>query len=142
MASPKSGTNNSEPEYAKSQDRAKALFYHPNIEHRLVPEMQELQESATKPRISAHTPDGATLMDVGTYFDDDLCQLVYDGAPSNKLYGVDIANRFDIGFDFFRDRGHFKDHYMEANISSTTPPELMALKGRVDMVVASQILHQ
>lgn len=35
-----SQTNYSEPQYAKSQDKAKAPFYHPNIERRLVPEVR------------------------------------------------------------------------------------------------------
>ncbi len=39
MASQKPGTDYSEPEYIKSKDRAEAPFYHPNIDHKLIPEV-------------------------------------------------------------------------------------------------------
>lgn len=81
-------------------------------------------------------------MDVGTFVGHDLRRLVYDGAPSDKLYGVDIVNHFDVGYDLFRDREYFKGHFIEADILSTTSPELMTLKGRVDIIVVSQVLHQ
>ncbi|KAI1132270.1 hypothetical protein F5Y10DRAFT_218493 [Nemania abortiva] len=184
MASPNTATNYSEPEYAKSQDRAKVPFYHPDISGRLVPETQELLEKYShvardKQLEHVHlirdkawdiraypciglgswlTPqlcrlpvysdilkrvnEGVTLMDVGTFVGHDLRRLVYDGAPSDNLYGVDIVNHFDVGYEFFRDREHFKGHFIEADILSTASPELMALKGQVDIVLVSQVLHQ
>ncbi|KAI0157123.1 hypothetical protein GGR52DRAFT_190880 [Hypoxylon sp. FL1284] len=177
-------TTYSEPEYAKSQDRATAPFYHPNIERRIVPETQELLEKYShvpREQQSEHvhkvrdqawdiraypciglgsylTPQlrrlpvyddilervkqGAVLMDVGTFVGHDLRRLVYDGAPSDKLYGIDIVSHFDVGYDFFRDRDRFGGHFIEADILSTSSPELVALKGGVDVVVVSQVLHQ
>ncbi|KAI1387536.1 uncharacterized protein F4822DRAFT_285658 [Hypoxylon trugodes] len=185
MAAEKSGTKYSEPEYAKAQDRAKVPYYHVNIEHRLVPETQELLEKYShipREQQSEHvhiirdrawdiraypciglgswlTPqlcrlpvysqilkrvkeDGALLADMGTFFGHDLRRLVYDGAPSDNLYGVDIVNHFDVGYDLFRDRDTFKGHFIEADFLSTTSPELNALKGKVDIIVISQVLHQ
>lgn len=86
--------------------------------------------------------DGAILMDVGTFVGHDLRRLAYDGAPSDKLYGVDIVNHFDVGYNLFRDREHFKGHFIEADILSTTSSELTALKGQADIIVVSQVLHQ
>ncbi|KAI6082970.1 hypothetical protein F4821DRAFT_203361 [Hypoxylon rubiginosum] len=179
-----SQTNYSEPQYAKSQDKAKAPFYHPNIERRLVPETQELLEKYShvpRDQQSEHihkirdqawdiraypciglgswlTPqlcrlpvyddilkrvkDGATLMDVGTFVGHDLRRLVYDGAPSENMFGIDIVNLFDVGYNLFRDREHFRGHFIEADILSTTSPELAPLRGHVDIVVVSQVLHQ
>ncbi|KAI1303859.1 hypothetical protein F5Y03DRAFT_359277 [Xylaria venustula] len=184
MATPQTKRDYSEPEYAKVQDRAKYPFYHPNIDHRLVPETQELLEKYSNvPReqqlehihlirdkawdiraypciglgswltpqlcrlpvyddILKRVKDGAVLMDVGTFLGHDLRRLVFDGAPSEKLYGVDIVNHFDVSYEFFRDRDHFKGHFIEADILSTTSPDLAALKGQVNIILVSQLLHQ
>ena len=56
------------------------------------------------PEILQQVKDGAVVLDVGTFIGHDLRRFVYDGAPSEKLYGVDIVNHFDVGYDFFRDR--------------------------------------
>lgn len=94
------------------------------------------------PEILQRVKDGATVLDVGTFIGHDLRRLVYDGAPSDKLYGVDIASHFDVGYDFFRDREHFEAHFIEADFLSTTNPELTALKESVDIVIISQVMHQ
>lgn len=81
-------------------------------------------------------------MDVGTFLGHDLRRLAYDGAPSDKLYGVDIVSHWDVGYELFRDREHFKGHFIEADILSTTSPALDLLKAQVDIIVVSQLLHQ
>jgi SAM-dependent methyltransferase len=81
-------------------------------------------------------------VDVGTFVGHDLRRLAFDGAPTDKLYGVDIVSYRDVSYDLFRDRDHFKGHFIEADFLSTTSPELMALKGKVDIIVVSQLLHQ
>lgn len=86
--------------------------------------------------------DGAILLDVGTFVGHDLRRLVYDGAPSDKLYGVDIASYGDVGYDLFRDRETFQGHFIEADILSDTSSELNALKNKVDIIAVSQVLHQ
>ncbi|KAI0398551.1 hypothetical protein F5Y17DRAFT_454115 [Xylariaceae sp. FL0594] len=92
--------------------------------------------------ILARVKTGAVLMDVGTFIGHDLRRLVYDGAPSEKLYGVDIVNQFDVAYEFFRDRDRFHGHFIEADFLSTSSPELVALKGQVDIVSVFQVLHQ
>ncbi|KAF2965109.1 hypothetical protein GQX73_g8447 [Xylaria multiplex] len=182
MAMSKGSIDYSEPEYAKPQDRAKVPYY--NIDHRLVPETQQLLESYSHiarekqlkhihlirdkawdiraypciclgswltPQlcrlpiyddILGRVQGGAILMDVGTFLGHDLRRLAYDGAPSDKLYGVDIVNHFDISYEFFCDPDRFKGHFIQADILSTTSSELGALKGQVDVVLVSQVLHQ
>nr|POE88026.1 methyltransferase ausd [Quercus suber] len=86
--------------------------------------------------------DGEILADVGTFLGHDLRRLVHDGAPSENLYGIDIVSHFDVGYNFFQDREHFKGHFIEADFLSTTAPELASLRHRVDIIVISQVLHQ
>ncbi|TGJ81908.1 hypothetical protein E0Z10_g6843 [Xylaria hypoxylon] len=182
MVLPKASPEYSEPEYAKPQDRAKAPYYHSNIDHRLVPEEllekyshvareQQLEHihlirdktwdiraypciglgSWFTPQLSRlpvyddilrHVKEGAVLMDIGTFLGHDLRRLAFDGASSDKLYGVDIVNHFDISYEFFRDRDRFKGQFIQSDILSTLSPGLIALQGKVDIVLVSQVLHQ
>jgi SAM-dependent methyltransferase len=83
-------------------------------------------------------------MDVGTFIGHDLRRLAYDGAPSEKLIGVDIVGNpfFELGYEFFLDRDHFHGHFIEADFLSSSSSELMALTGQIDIVLVSQLLHQ
>ena len=69
-------------------------------------------------------------------------RLVFDGAPSDNLYGVDIVSHWDVGYELFRDRGCFTAHFIEADIMSSDNAALLALKGRVDIINVSAVLHQ
>ncbi|TVY83564.1 Methyltransferase ausD [Lachnellula suecica] len=84
---------------------------------------------------------GASLVDVGTFIGQDLRRLVVDGAPSGDLYGVDIANHWDVGFDMFRDRDKFDAHYIEADILNPNS-YLEALEGKMDIIWVTYLLHQ
>ncbi|GAW15645.1 hypothetical protein ANO14919_050640 [Xylariales sp. No.14919] len=102
----------------------------------------QLRRLPTYPDILSRLKGGASLMDVGTFIGHDLRRLVYDGAPSENLFGVDIVNHFDLGYEFFRDRDRFRGAFIEADFLSSSSPELVALKGKIDIVLVSQLLHQ
>ncbi|KAI0165843.1 hypothetical protein GGR57DRAFT_448977, partial [Xylariaceae sp. FL1272] len=103
----------------------------------------QLSRSPVYPEVLDRVKNGRTLMDIGPFLGHDLRRLVYDGAPSDNLYGVDIVNFYDLGYEFFRDREHFKGKFIEANFLSTSSDELTALKERkVSVIVISQVLHQ
>ena len=85
---------------------------------------------------------GETLMDVGCFLGGDLRRLVFDGAPAENLYGVDIVSHWDVGYALFRDKGRFAAHFIEADILSSDNPALQALRGRVDVISISAVLHQ
>jgi len=68
-------------------------------------------------------------------------RLVFDGAPSTNLYGVDIVSHWDVGFAMFRDRDTFSAHFIEADFMSSNPT-LQKLEGTADVIFISQVLHQ
>jgi hypothetical protein len=87
--------------------------------------------------------DGGTLMDVGCFMGDDMRRLAYDGAPSDKMYGVDIVSHWEVGFNMYRDEGRFKAHFIEADIMKPDAnPQLAALIGKMDVISISAVLHQ
>jgi len=93
------------------------------------------------PDILQRLKDGDTLVDVGCFVGHDLRRLVFDGAPSRNLYGIDIANHWDVGYDMFQDRGRFGATFVEADILSEAPA-LGQFKGKVDILSITQVLHQ
>ncbi|KAF4626047.1 hypothetical protein G7Y89_g12114 [Cudoniella acicularis] len=153
-------------------DRAKFPFYQPNINKKLVPETRQLLEKYSHvppekqsqhvhkiasipfqapckpqripvyPEILKRVQAGELLLDVGCFLGHDLRRLAYDGAPSTNLYGLDIANHWNVGFELFRDQSHFGAHFIEADILSESDSALLALKGKVDIVSALQVIHQ
>ncbi|KAF7855967.1 hypothetical protein EAF04_009923 [Stromatinia cepivora] len=85
--------------------------------------------------------DGASLMDVGTFIGQDLRQLVYDGAPSTNLYGVDIVNHWETGYEMYRDKEKFHAQYIECDILNPNPA-LGKLNGKMDIIWVTHVLHQ
>ncbi|KAJ5122039.1 hypothetical protein N7526_008976 [Penicillium atrosanguineum] len=167
MSSPQQPPAYSEPEYAKS-DRNKVEYpwYLQSIEKHLLPETQQLLEtysnvprdqqsqhvhkirdqawairsypctglgvwlvpfisrSRAYPIILQRLRSGATFMDIGCFLVGDMRRLVFDGAPSANL------DRFDA-------------HFILADIMSPEEnPELQALKGSVDIISISAVMHQ
>ena len=86
---------------------------------------------------------GGQYLDVGCFIGQDMRRLVYDGGPSDRLYGVDIVNFWDpIGFDMFRDRDKFRGKFIESSFLAEDNLELGALEGQVDVIFIAQVLHQ
>ena len=70
-------------------------------------------------------------------------RAVFDGAPSANMIGVDIVNHWEVGFEMFNDRDRFRAKYVEADILQThNVPMLLALRGKVDIINVSAVLHQ
>ncbi|CAD6578634.1 MAG: hypothetical protein ASARMPRED_008788 [Alectoria sarmentosa] len=93
------------------------------------------------PTILQRLQSDATFIDIGCFIGHDLRQLVIDGAPSSNLYAVDIVSHWDIGYDMFRDRDTFSATFMEADILHPNEA-LLALKGRIDVINITHVLHQ
>lgn len=82
-------------------------------------------------------------MDVGCFLGGDMRRLVFDGVSSANLYGIDIVSHWDVGYALYRDRDRFDAHFIEADIlSSDNNPALRGLKGRMDIISISAVMHQ
>ena len=73
--------------------------------------------------------------------DHDLRRLALDGISPSKLYGVDIVDNWDLGYDLFRDRDRFAAHFVEADVLAKAE-DLKELEGKVDVVSVFHVLHQ
>ena len=86
---------------------------------------------------------GGTYMDVGCFIGADMRQLVFDGAPSGKMIGVDIISHWEVGFEMYCDRESFRAQFFEADVLKCQhSPKLSMLKGQMDVINVSAVLHQ
>ena len=61
----------------------------------------------------ARTKAGATVLDLGCCFGQDLRRLVADGGSMDNMYASDLNRElWDIGFDLFRDRDRMKARFI------------------------------
>ncbi|KAI1478500.1 hypothetical protein F4774DRAFT_385015 [Daldinia eschscholtzii] len=88
---------------------------------------------------------GATYLDVGCCFGQDLRQLVLDGVPSDRLIGLDVAGALmDLGYEFFLDRDVLRSRFVVADVFKGTEqgPAWTDLEKRgVDVMHCSAFFH-
>lgn len=83
---------------------------------------------------------GQTLLDLGCCFGQDLRKLVFDGASSDNLLGVDLHAEFhDLGYELFRDKDTLKARFYSQSIfDGEFLPEW---HGKIDMIYMGTFLH-
>jgi len=99
-------------------------------------------------RVVQRLKTGSTFLDAGCCFGQELRYLINsEGIASERLYGFDLETRFiDLGYDLFRDRDRLRSTLVRGDLSSSLDgggnnAELAALKGKIDIVYVSSVLH-
>ncbi|KAI0097510.1 hypothetical protein GGR51DRAFT_540890 [Nemania sp. FL0031] len=85
-----------------------------------------------------------TYLDIGCCFGQDLRQLVFDGAPSDRLIGLDITPGLpEVGYNMFRDRQKLKAKFIVADVFKGSSQEEWAELERdgIDIVHCSAFFH-
>ena len=84
---------------------------------------------------------GAKLLDVGCCLGQDLRKLVFDGAPSPNIYGIELhAGLIDVGYELFQDRDTLQSTFVAADIFNPTD-SLTRLYGHMDIIYAGSFFH-
>jgi len=91
--------------------------------------------------IISRLQQGDSLLDVGCFIGHDLRRLLFDGAPSNNLFAVDIVSHWEVGYELFRDADKFSAKFIETDIMNPNE-ELKSLEGRIDIISVTHVLHQ
>ncbi|KAL9114692.1 MAG: hypothetical protein Q9227_001370 [Pyrenula ochraceoflavens] len=85
----------------------------------------------------------ATFLDIGCHLGADMRRLAFDGAPTDKMIGLDIVSHWEVGFEMYKDRDWFKARFVEANILDKENDYVdRMLSGKMDIVSMSAVLHQ
>jgi SAM-dependent methyltransferase len=100
-----------------------------------------IARSPAYPTIMSRLLQGESFLDIGCFIGHDLRRLVFDGAPSNNLYAVDILNHWELGYEFFRDADKFSAKFIETDILNPNE-ELKSLEGKIDIISVTHVLHQ
>lgn len=127
--------------------------------------LESLNISGKSSGISYIHSSSQVLLDLGCCLAQDLRKLVFDGVPSENLYGLDVEKGFiDLSYDLFNDHTTFKSQFVIADMlladvsrdsaldadSSTdglsadsipAPTSLASLENRISVVVANSIFH-
>lgn len=86
---------------------------------------------------------GEKFLDIGCFIGYDMRQLTYDGAPSDKMYGLDIVSHWGVGYELFRDKSTFEAQFTEGDILNADQNDALAdLREAVDVVEFSAVMHQ
>lgn len=93
------------------------------------------------PDILKRARAGATILDLGCCFGQDLRLLAANGVETTNMYATDISGElWDLGFDLFRDRSKMKAAFIQGDILNP-PPRLQQLDGKMDIILVCQFLH-
>ena len=86
---------------------------------------------------------GASVLDLGCCFGQDLRYLAFDGVPTTEMFASDIVRGFwDLSYDLYCDASRMKAKFIEADILDLEiSPHLMELRGRLDIILANQLFH-
>ncbi|KAL8739615.1 MAG: hypothetical protein Q9190_007601 [Brigantiaea leucoxantha] len=83
-----------------------------------------------------------TLLDLGCCFAQDVRRLVFDGAPSENIYGADLYPQFmELGYELFQDRKSLKSTFFPTDILADKDLLLRGLDGEMDIVYLGLFLH-
>lgn len=85
--------------------------------------------------------DGASILDLGCCFGQDLRHLAADGAPTQNMYASDIIPEFwSLGYDLYRDRDRMQARFLKADILDPDSPHA-ELRGKLDIILVNQVFH-
>lgn len=97
------------------------------------------------PEILQRLQSGETLLDVGCCVGQNVRKLVVDGAPAEKVFGVDIQRGFiDIGYDLFLDKGKLQSKFITADVMDPKKNpqwDKLGLEGNVDIIHVGSFIH-
>ncbi|MCJ1356350.1 MAG: hypothetical protein MMC33_006345 [Icmadophila ericetorum] len=84
---------------------------------------------------------GATVLDVGCCFGQNLRLIAAEGVSTKKMYATNInAELWDLGFELFRDRDKMKAKFIHSDILGKGT-NLQLLNRQIDIIIACQFLH-
>ena len=93
------------------------------------------------PAIVDRARSGATVLDLGCCFGQDLRLLAANGVSPEYMYASHISSElWELGFDLFRDKAKMTAQFIQTNIFDTAS-HLKLLNGRIDIIIACQFLH-
>ncbi|PSN60748.1 hypothetical protein BS50DRAFT_197398 [Corynespora cassiicola Philippines] len=100
-----------------------------------------LRQTAEYAEVLERLKKGQKLLDMACCFGQEVRQLVYDGAPSENIYGCDLRQEYiELGYKLFGDRDTLQAKFLTADIFDENSA-LAKLRGQFDMIYAGSFFH-
>lgn len=100
-----------------------------------------IQKSAAYDEVLQRIKGGEQYLDIGCCMGQDIRKLIYDGAPSDKMYASDLKGQFwNVGYELFLDKPSLEATFIEADIFDDQSG-LQQLAGKLDIVHAASFFH-
>lgn len=101
-----------------------------------------MSEQESYPELINRLCTGASYLDVGCCFAQDIRRLAFDGAPTDNCVGVDLEpGFFGLSDQLFLDKGIFSAQLAAADIFEESDPLWAKFRGSFDIVHASSFFH-
>ncbi|KAK3348681.1 hypothetical protein B0T25DRAFT_457117 [Lasiosphaeria hispida] len=130
-----------EKEVLSLRDRAWEVYPYPCIGHWDFLDFQLAARNELYHDLLTRLKGGATYLDIGCCLGHDIRKLIFDGAPSGNLAGVEICQGYlDLGYDLFRDKETTKTQFLQGDVLDPAGP-WPQLEGKFDVVNIGMFLH-
>ena len=91
--------------------------------------------------VVARLKAGASILDIGCCFGQDLRYMAADEAPTERMYASDIISElWDTSHDLYRIHNHMKARFIMADILDPASP-LLELRGKMNMLMTNLLFH-
>ncbi|KAF3049268.1 hypothetical protein E8E11_001028 [Didymella keratinophila] len=128
------------PHITKIRNKAFKIFPYPCLGHWGFLNLN-IQKSDAYNEVLERVKNGEQYLDIGCCMGQDIRKLVYDGAPSDKMYASDLKGQFwDVGYELFKDKPSLEASFIEADIFDDQS-SLQQLVGKLDIVHAASFFH-
>ncbi|KAI1175441.1 hypothetical protein F4777DRAFT_598503 [Nemania sp. FL0916] len=96
--------------------------------------------SPAYPEVIERVKAGELLLDLGCGLDQDVCKLIYDRGPAEKLVDADSGSAFhSLGYELFEDQDTLKACLITSDVFADK--FLEEFRGKVDIVFMGSFLH-
>ncbi|OJJ70088.1 hypothetical protein ASPBRDRAFT_56812 [Aspergillus brasiliensis CBS 101740] len=84
----------------------------------------------------------SVILDLGCGLGQGLRLLAAHGVPTDRMWAVDVEpGLWTLGYKLFRDAGRMHARFIQGDIQALPDESFSEIRGRVDLVIASQFLH-
>jgi len=101
-----------------------------------------LKSTDVYPEVLSRLKAGESFLDLGCCFGQELRQLVYDGVPSENLYGSDLRSEFiQLGYQLFGDKDTIKATFIPSDIFDNSSELQKQLASKLDIIYTGSFFH-
>ncbi|PYH40505.1 class I SAM-dependent methyltransferase [Aspergillus saccharolyticus JOP 1030-1] len=101
----------------------------------------DLAHSPAYDTIIAHTQANHLFLDLGCGLGQNIRRLIYDGAPADRLIGLDLFPEYiSLGYRLFKDEATLPSRFLVQNFFEDTP-SMQQIAGKIKAINSGYFMH-